>query len=117
MSVSRPMAARATDRRNVVSVTITFLASDGMATILLRPTSAAKPKTNHGNGGFAGLAVVGFAESRAQVLRANTMGANSMMRANLTIVPISPARWPFWKDAATTCAISWIETPLHNPYV
>jgi hypothetical protein len=55
-------------------------------------------------------------ESRALMLRANTMGANSMTRANLTMVPMSPARWPFWKDAAITCAISWIEAPLHNPY-
>src|SRR6516162_6773154 len=100
MSVSRPIAASAMDSRIVVSVTITFLASGGMTTSVLRPTSATKPKANHGNGGVADLVGAPFAESLVLMLRANTMGANSMTRANLTVVPMSPARWPCWKDAA-----------------
>ena len=83
--------------------------------MLLRLTRAIKPKTNHGNDGGADPVGAQFAESRALMLRANTMGANSMTRANLTIIPTSPARWLTWKDAATTCATSWIEAPLHKP--
>jgi hypothetical protein len=82
-----------------VSVTIPFLASGGIAATVLRPTSAIKPKANHGTGGVADLVGARCAESLALMLRANTMGANSMTRANLTVVAMSPARWPFWKDA------------------
>src|ERR1700689_3893878 len=109
------MAARATVSRKVVSVTIAFLASTGMSMILFKPTMAIKPKTNHGMGGLAALAEALLAKNRVLTLRAKTAGASSMTRASLLIVPISPERWPFWKDAATTCAISWIDTPLQRP--
>src|SRR5260221_10115417 len=53
MLVSNPIAASATDNRNVVAAMIHALAPAGIVTKLLTPTSATKPSTNHGTGGRA----------------------------------------------------------------
>src|SRR5271156_1056214 len=55
MSVSRPMAASAIERRKVVAGMITLRASGGMVTTLLAPTRAMNPRTNQGRGGLAWL--------------------------------------------------------------
>src|SRR5258708_10770916 len=93
MSVSSPIAANATDSREVVATTIHALASGGIATRLLTPTMATNPSTNHGSGGppdgLPASDVRRFVPRAAIQPIAMTIGASSITRDNFAIVPRS----------------------------
>ena len=118
-SVSSPMAAKATDSRKVVTAAIQILSAAGTVTRLLSPTSATKPSTNQGIGGRAddATATGSFFVARHAAIDPSiiTVGASSMTRDSFAMVANSPAFCPSWKEAAMTCAISWIDAPLQSP--